>query len=67
MMTVQAECAAWFEAMPESLGDSATAEALQELVDLDLGSIAAVRSTFRAPVFLSQSLVPGKSCCVSSS
>ena len=26
MMTVQAECAAWFEALPESLRDSATAE-----------------------------------------
>ena len=43
MMTVQAECAAWFEALPESLRDSATAEALQEIVDLDLDSIAAVR------------------------
>ena len=43
MMTVQAECAAWFEALPESLRDSATAEALQEIVALDLDSIAAVR------------------------
>lgn len=43
MMTVQAECAAWLEALPESLRASATAEALQELVDLDLDSIAAVR------------------------
>ena len=43
MMTVQAECAAWFEALPESLRDSATAEALQEMIDLDLDSIAAVR------------------------
>jgi hypothetical protein len=43
MMTVQAECAAWFEALPESLRDSATAEALQEIVDLDLETIAAVR------------------------
>ncbi len=43
MMTVQAECAAWFEALPESLRDSATAEALQEIIDLDLDSIAAVR------------------------
>lgn len=43
MMTVQAECAAWFDALPESLRDSATAEALQEIVDLDLDSIAAVR------------------------
>ena len=43
MMTVQAECAAWLEALPESLRDSATAEALQEMIDLDLDSIAAVR------------------------
>jgi hypothetical protein len=43
MMTVQAECAAWFEALPESLRDSATAEALQEMIDLDLETIARVR------------------------
>ena len=43
MMTVQAECAAWFEALPESLRDSATAEALQEMIDLDLDAVAAVR------------------------
>ena len=43
MMTVQAECAAWFDALPESLRDSATAEVLQEMIDLDLDSIAAVR------------------------
>jgi hypothetical protein len=43
MMTVQAECAAWFEVLPECLRDSATAEALQEVIDLDLDSIAAVR------------------------
>jgi len=43
MMTVQAECAAWFEVLPERLRDSATTEALQEIVDLDLESIAAVR------------------------
>ena len=43
MMTVQAECAAWLEALPESLRDSATAAALQEIIDLDLESLAAVR------------------------
>ncbi|HUB48660.1 MAG TPA: hypothetical protein VMB73_27090 [Acetobacteraceae bacterium] len=31
MRAVQAECAAWFEALPESLRDSATATALQEM------------------------------------
>jgi len=40
---VQAECAAWFDALPESLRDSATAAALQEMIDLDLDSIAAVQ------------------------
>jgi hypothetical protein len=43
MMTVQAECAAWFEALPESLRGSATSEALQEIIDLDLDSIAAIQ------------------------
>ncbi|MGH7118203.1 MAG: hypothetical protein ACREFP_04305 [Acetobacteraceae bacterium] len=43
MIAVQAECAAWFEALPESLRDSATATALQELIDLDLDAIAAVQ------------------------
>jgi hypothetical protein len=43
MMTVQAECAAWFDALPESLRDTTTAETLQEIIDLDLDSIAAVR------------------------
>ena len=42
MFAVQAECAAWFDALPESLRDSATAAALQEMIDLDLDSIAAV-------------------------
>ena len=40
MITVQAECAAWFDALPDSLRDSATAEALQEMIDLDLDTIA---------------------------
>ena len=44
MFAVQAECAAWFEALPEGLRDSATAAALQEMIDLDLDSIAAVFS-----------------------
>jgi hypothetical protein len=43
MSAVQAECAAWFEALPESLRDSATAAALQEMIDLDLDAIAAVQ------------------------
>jgi hypothetical protein len=43
MIAVQAECADWFEALPESLRDSATATALQDLIDLDLDAIAAVQ------------------------
>ena len=43
MLAVQAECAAWFEALPESLRDSATAVALQDMIDLDLDAIAAVQ------------------------
>jgi hypothetical protein len=43
MFAIQAECAAWFEALPESLCDGATAAALEALIDLDLDSIAAVQ------------------------
>jgi hypothetical protein len=43
MLTIQVECAAWFDALPESLRDSATAAALQEIIDLDLDVIAAIR------------------------
>ncbi|MGH9484893.1 MAG: hypothetical protein ACRD1F_07540 [Terriglobales bacterium] len=43
MIMVQVECAAWFEALPESLRDGATATALQDMIDLDLEAIAAVQ------------------------
>jgi hypothetical protein len=43
LLAVQAECAAWFEALPESLCESSTADALQEMIDLDLEAIAAVQ------------------------
>jgi hypothetical protein len=43
MIAVQVECTAWFEALPESLRDSAAAMALQEMIDLDLDAIAAVQ------------------------
>ena len=43
LLAVQAECAAWLEGLPESLSDSATAAALQEMVDLDLDTIASVQ------------------------
>jgi len=43
MIAIQAECAAWFDALPESLRDSATAMALQDMIDLDLDAIAVVQ------------------------
>jgi hypothetical protein len=43
MLAVQAECAAWFEALPENLRDSATAAALQDMMELDLDAIAEVQ------------------------
>jgi hypothetical protein len=43
LLTVQAECVAWFDKMPDSLRDTAMAEALQEMIDLDLDAIAAVQ------------------------
>jgi hypothetical protein len=42
LTTVQAQCAAWLEALPTSLHDGATAEALQEICDLDLSELQAV-------------------------
>jgi hypothetical protein len=38
---LQARYAAWLESLPESLQDSATAEALQAIVDLDLSELLA--------------------------
>ena len=43
LIAVQAECDAWFRSLPESLRDSATATALQDMIDLDLDAIAAVQ------------------------
>ncbi len=43
MIAVQIECATWFDALPESLRDNATALALQEIIELDLDAIAAVQ------------------------
>jgi hypothetical protein len=43
MISIQAECAAWFDALPESLRDSPTAVALQDMIDLDLEAIAVVQ------------------------
>ena len=42
LVDVRASCAAWLEALPESLRGTATAEALQAIVDLDLDALAAI-------------------------
>jgi hypothetical protein len=40
LIALQAEYAAWADAMPDGLRDTATAEALQAVVDLDLEALA---------------------------
>jgi hypothetical protein len=42
LVAVQAEYVAWHDALPDSLRDSATAEALQAIVDLDLDALIAI-------------------------
>jgi hypothetical protein len=42
LLALHAEYAAWNDALPDSLRDSATAEALQAIVDLDLDALTAI-------------------------
>ena len=42
LVGLQAEYVAWHDALPDSLRDSATAEALQAIADLDLDAIVAI-------------------------
>jgi hypothetical protein len=42
LLALQAEYAAWNEALPDSLHDTATAEALREIIELDLDALAAI-------------------------
>jgi hypothetical protein len=42
LIDIQSDCAEWLDALPESLRGTATAEALQAIVDLDLETIAAI-------------------------
>jgi hypothetical protein len=42
LLALQADYAAWLAALPDSLQESATAEALQTIVDLDLDALAEV-------------------------
>ena len=41
LVVLQAEYAAWLDALPETLRDSATSEALQAIVELDLDELTA--------------------------
>jgi hypothetical protein len=43
LVALQAEYAAWLQALPEATRDGATGEALQAIVDLDLDEIIAIR------------------------
>jgi hypothetical protein len=43
LVSLQAEYAAWLETMPEATRDSATGDALQAVVDLDLDDLIAIR------------------------
>jgi hypothetical protein len=42
LLALQAAYAAWFEALPESLRGTATADALEAIVELDLDTLAAI-------------------------
>ncbi len=42
LLALQAEYAAWYDALPDSLRDTPTAAALQAIVDLDLDELAAI-------------------------
>jgi hypothetical protein len=42
LVVLQAEYATWYDALPESLRESATANALQAIVDLDLDAFTAI-------------------------
>jgi hypothetical protein len=42
LLALQAEYAGWCDALPDNLRDSATAEALQVIIELDLAVIAEV-------------------------
>ena len=42
LLALQAEYAAWLDALPDGLRDTASNEALQAIVDLDLDDLAAI-------------------------
>ena len=42
LVALQAEYAAWYDGLPDNLRDTATAAALQAIVDLDLDELVAI-------------------------
>ena len=42
LIDIRSDCAEWLDALPESLRGTATAQALQAIVDLDLEELAAI-------------------------
>ena len=42
LIDIQSDCARWLDALPEALRQTATAEVLQAIVDLDLAELATV-------------------------
>ena len=44
LLQLQAQYAAWLEALPDNLRDSATAEALQAICDLDLTELVTIEA-----------------------
>jgi hypothetical protein len=43
LLTLQADYAAWLEALPENFHEGATADALREVCDLDLSELQAIQ------------------------
>ena len=43
LLALQAEYAAWFNTLPDSLSQTPSAEALQDMVELDLSELAAIQ------------------------
>ena len=43
LLVLQAECVDWLAALPDSLRDSPTAEALEAIADLDLTALAEIK------------------------
>ena len=61
LLGIQAECVSWLEALPDSLRSTAMAEALEAIVDLDLGALAEVKpADFRYATY--RLADPSRSC-----